>query len=100
MNIDLLKFNLATDFTDYVNSLYSVDCNTCIDIPTRVASNSATCIDHIYTNMPQNNLISQVLMSDVSDHYSTLTKVSDFSKSGKNTDIFRIRLKSRMCLNI
>ena len=37
LNIDLLKYNLATDVTDYVNSLYSVGCNICIDKATRVA---------------------------------------------------------------
>ena len=53
INIDLQKFNLATDVTNYVNSLYSVGCNICIDQPTRVAKKSATCIDHIYSNLMQ-----------------------------------------------
>ena len=48
-NIDLIKFNLVTDVTNYVNSLYSLGCNVCIDKPTRVAEKSATCIDHIYS---------------------------------------------------
>ena len=34
INIDILKFNLATDVTDYINSLYSVGCNVCINRPT------------------------------------------------------------------
>ena len=88
LNIDLLKFNLATDVTNYINSLYSVGCNICIDKPTRVAENSATCIDHIYTNMLQDSLVSKILLSDVSDHYSTITNVGDFSKSSNKTDIY------------
>ena len=79
---------MATDVTNYVNSLYSVGCNICIDQPTRVAKKSATCIDHIYSNLMQDKLVSHILMSDVSDHYSTLTKIGDFSKSNKKTDIY------------
>ena len=88
MNIDLLKFKLATDVTNYVNCLYSIGCNICIDKPTRVTPKSATCIDHIYSNITQDDLVSQILLSDVSDHYSTLTKISSFSKTTNNSDIF------------
>ena len=76
-----MKFNLASNITDYVNSLYSVGCNVCINKPTRVTSDSATCIDHIYSNLHQDRICSNILMSDVSDHFSTLTKISQFSKS-------------------
>ena len=88
INIDILKFNLATDVTDYINSLYSVGCNVCINRPTRVASNSATCIDHIYSSMPQERIFSNIIMSDVSDHFSTLTKIYDFPKSNEITEVY------------
>ena len=81
INVDILKFNLATDVTDYVNNLYSVDCNVCINMPTRVTDHSATCIDRIYCNLPQHRIQSNVLLSDVSDHFSTLIRISKFSKS-------------------
>ena len=88
INIDILKFNLATDVTDYINSLYSVGCNVSINRPTRVAKKSATCIDHIYTSMSQERLSSSIIMSDVSDHYSTLTKISGFPKSSEENNIY------------
>ena len=47
-NIDLLKYNLVTPVTDYVNSLHSMGCNVSVDLPTRVTCNSSTCIDHIF----------------------------------------------------
>ena len=85
INVDIMKFNLASNITDYVNSLYSVGCNVCINKPTRVTSDSATCIDHIYSNLHQDRICSNILMSDVSDHFSTLTKISQFSKSTEKT---------------
>ena len=88
INVDILKFNLATDVTDYINSLYSVGCNVSINRPTRVAKKSATCIDHIYTSMSQERLYSNIIMSDVSDHYSTLTRISGFSKSNEKIDVY------------
>ena len=36
----------------------------------------------------QDKLVSQILLSDVSDHYSTLTKIGDFNKSSKKNDIY------------
>ena len=59
-NIDLIKFNLVTDVTNYVNSLHSLG-NVCVDKPTCVAGKSATCIDHIYSNMPPYMLVSQII---------------------------------------
>ena len=49
-NIDLLKYNLVTPVTDYVNSLHSMGCNVSVDLPTRVTCTSSTCIDHVYSN--------------------------------------------------
>ena len=33
-NLDLMKYNLATPNTDYLNALHSVGCNAFIDKPT------------------------------------------------------------------
>ena len=88
-NIDLLKYNLVTPVTDYVNSLHSMGCNVSVDLPTRVTCNSSTCIDHIYSNFDSDNIDNNVLVSDVSDHYSTLTKVAGLSKKSKNiSDVY------------
>ena len=49
MNINVLKYNLTTNITDYVNALNSVGCNHCVDKPTRTAQfTRPTCIDHVY----------------------------------------------------
>ena len=87
-NIDLLKYNLVTPVTNYVNSLHSMRCNVSVDLPTRVTCNSSTCIDHVYSNFDSDKLGNNVLVSDVSDHYSTLTKVAGLSKKSKNEEYF------------
>ena len=87
-NIDIMKYKLASDVTSYVNNLNSVGCNICIDKPTRVDGSAATCIDHVYSNLSPERLDSHILISDVSDHYSLLTKIHGVSSVKDNTDIF------------
>ena len=70
ININTLKYNIAQNVTDYVNALHSVGCNVCIDSPTRVTSDSSSCIDHIYSNLCSSRLFSNIIMNDVSDHFA------------------------------
>ena len=51
INIDLMKYNTASNITNYLNALHSVGCNVFTDKPTRITSHSGTCIDHIYSNL-------------------------------------------------
>ena len=87
-NINLLKYGIAGNVTNYVNALNSVGCNICIDRPTRVDTKSSTCIDHVYSNFSPDKLDTQIILSDVSDHFSTMTKISGVSKTKHNVDIF------------
>ena len=82
-----MKYNLASDVTNYVNALNSVGCNICIDKPTCIAQhNKSTCIDHIYSNYDNNRLDSKIITSDISDHFSTLTKVCGIDKNNLEND--------------
>jgi len=74
-NIDLTKFNLVSSITNYVNSLFSVGCTFHIDKPTRISSSSATCIDHVYSNLQTEFLDNYIVLSDVSDHFGIITKL-------------------------
>ena len=49
---------------------------------------SATCIDHVYSNISTEDIESIIIESDASDHYSTLTKIYDFHTNKKDSDIF------------
>ena len=76
MNIDLLKFNLVGNVTDFVNELQSSGCNTHCNLPTRIKDNSISCLDHVYSNFEQHKIETSVILSDISDHFSTLTKIT------------------------
>ena len=71
MNIDLLKSHFDANISDYVDNVYARGFVSVITIPTRITPNSATLIDHIYTNTKNNNIQSGVIVTDVSDHYAT-----------------------------
>ena len=88
VNIDFLKYNLVTNVTNYANCLNSVGCSVFVDKPTRVTNNTATCIDHVYSSMHAENLDNYIVLSDASDHFSTLTKIMDIDKSHADRDIF------------
>ena len=89
INLDTEKYNLTSNATKYLSDLSSYGCNMYINKPTRVTSSTATCIDHVYANLPSDNIESHVLLSDVSDHYATLTKVSGLVREHGHKVIYR-----------
>ena len=76
INIDLLKYNLTQNITDYVNKVKSSGCNYHCNLPTRITRSSKSCIDHVYSNFEQHTVENSIILSDISDHFSTLTKFS------------------------
>ena len=67
-NLDLLKADSHLGSESLINSLYSHSFNPLITRPTRFGTTSSTLIDNIFTNKPQNLLISGLLIADISDH--------------------------------
>ena len=95
INIDLLKYSLARNITDYTNKLKSSGCNVHCNIPTRIIQNSRSCIDHVYSNFEQHTVDTSVILSDISDHFSTLSKFSaacSYNKKPKNVYKRKFRL--------
>ena len=82
-NINLLKYKLVRNVTDYVNKIRSCGCNVHCNLPTRMVKNSKSCIDHVYSNFDQHNIETSVILSDISDHFSTLTKISNVRNHSK-----------------
>ena len=74
-NLDLLKYNLVRNISDYVNKLKCAGCNIHCNLPTRIKGSSKSCIDHVYSNFDQHNVETSIILSSISDHYSTLTKI-------------------------
>ena len=50
---------------------------------TRISNNSATLIDHIYTNATLNNFETFIILSDISDHFPICHIISDKTKEKK-----------------
>ena len=94
ININFLKFNLTRKITDYVNGLKSSGCNIHCTLPTRIYKNSTSCIDHVYSNLEQHCVETSVILSDISDHFSTLTKVTNLHNFHKNQrDVYKRKFK-------
>ena len=71
INIDIL--NIDENSNHYYNNFNELGFRSYINIPTRVALNSATCIDHIFGKIKKNiDIIPIVLDLDLTDHRATM----------------------------
>ena len=79
VNINLLKYNLAKDVTEYLQNIRSAGCQSFIEIPTRVCVKRTrceiSCLDHMYSNIIPDEVETYVIKSGISDHFATLAKV-------------------------
>ena len=73
-NINLLSYNKSRETTLFLDSLISLNLIPKITLPTRITQNSATIIDHVYSNM--NNISAGTLITDITDHYSNIVTVN------------------------
>ena len=67
MNIDLLKSDSHNDSSTYLDTLTIWFSSTC-NFTTRI-NRSATIIDHISKNISDDNFDTDIIISDISDHY-------------------------------
>merc|ERR1711881_330116 len=86
-NINLMKFNVSTPITNYMNAISSTGCGVFINLPTRIENGSRSCLDHVYSNLPTENLENHIILSDVTDHFATLTKVKGISRNFEKEEI-------------
>ena len=87
-NINLLKYDLVKNVTNYLNEVTSMSCNTLIDKPTRITKNSASCVSHVYSNFDSNKIDNFIIMGDVSDHYGTFSKIQGVSINQSYPDVY------------
>ena len=69
-NIDLLQYQNHSHTRTYIDTLFTHGLLPLITLPTRITSNSATCIDHISTSNRANTYDSGIIISALSDHLS------------------------------
>ena len=63
-NIDLIKYNQHQKTTEFLDNLLAQGYFPMITKPTRVTHNSATLIDHIFTNHNLQNITSGIVITD------------------------------------
>ena len=54
-----------------------------INIPTRANNNLTTLLDHAYTSLLNNSMVSGALVTDISDHYLIFSLISSAGKNYK-----------------
>ena len=72
-NINLLDFENSKKVQSFVSLMFRYGMVPVINKPTRVTKDTATCIDHMFTNSIINTEIkSAILKADISDHFPIL----------------------------
>ena len=72
-NIDLLKCNVHSKTSEFIENCFAQGFLQLVTKPTRCYHRTATLIDHFYTNSKQNNLTCGILTSRLSDHFPLCT---------------------------
>ena len=78
--VNLLKYNLVTDVTEYLQNIRSAGCESFVEIPTRICIKGArceiSCLDHIYSSIAPDDVETYVIKLGISHHFATLAKVT------------------------
>ena len=90
-NIDLIKYSSNLETSRYLDLLNSIGLTSCISLPTRIAKNSATLIDHIFLKKTDSYLNSGILQYAISNHLPTflLKKITELPKNQMQKVYFR-----------
>ena len=110
-NINLIKASTNSGIKYFFDDLTSAGTQVLVNKPTRIVSNSASLVDHLYTNDPVNKLTPGIIVTDMSDHLPLFLKVSTLNPSQNNNanrmirdwknfnkDAFRKELKTKLTL--
>ena len=84
-NIDLLKSQSSTSINEYIDSVFSEGCYCAVHEPTRSTSHSSTLIDHVYSNILNKTLTSNILQYEIFDHLPLTCSV--FLKPDRNNNV-------------
>ena len=74
-NQDLIQYDDNVDCQNLVDNAHSHGFSQIVSRPTRITENSATLIDHVYSNSVNNALSCNILTLDLSDHLAIHTKI-------------------------
>ena len=91
MNINLLKHSTHLETGSYLETLLENSLLPLITLPTRIVHNSATLLDHISTNICDDNFDSGIIISDISDHFPIFYIRHYKDRTPKDTQELKIR---------
>jgi hypothetical protein len=80
-NLDVLRYNITRQVTEYIDLLFSYGFLQIIMKPTRCTPTSASLIDHCITNSNPESLNCKILTSRISDHFPLLCSIIDCKKN-------------------
>ena len=89
-NINLLRYDQHNKTTEFVDDMISHGLLPLITQPTRITHQSATLIDHIFTNMLNNTYTSGIMITDLADHFGIFTIIEDIQMN-KNPKTIQAR---------
>ena len=91
-NCDLIKFENDNFAQQVIESTSQHGFLQVVSRPTRITQDTATLIDHVYTNNLQNTISCNILTLDISDHLATSTTIA--LDSGKGSKIMLQKINS------
>ena len=93
INIDIMKYN-EKNVSEYLNLLFSFKFLPYINLPSRITSHSATCIDHVFIRLPNSkkvwNITAGLLYCSISDHLPNFVSLKTNSKINKERPLIRL----------
>ena len=92
-NIDLLKDEIHRPTSDFLDLIYSNKITPTILKPTRITETTATIIDNILTNSNDDVIKTNILVTDITDHFPTVLykQIYDLKrhKNAKNKYVYK-----------
>ena len=88
-NADWLKIDKNSSYNNFYAVMHSYGLHPQIFQPTRVASNSATIIDNIFTNIYHTSVYCGNILTDFSDHFSQFISVPNKKVDYRQINIYK-----------
>ena len=98
-NLDLLNPHKYSGIDEFIAVMYSMSLYPIITQPSRITHHSATIIDNIFTNNLEDNMVSGLLINDISDHLPVFVTYNCNYSLKKEENIIRYkRLRNEAAL--
>ena len=94
LNIDLLNYNVNNNTKFVVDQMFSMSLFPLINKSTRITNQCHSIIDNIYTNSINEDIISGVIIADISDHFPIFGILQKDIHKKETEQFFNLRANS------